>query len=329
MEEYLNSATRCVEGSELCGPMHTFYTNMFRSTNNAISKIARIKSLNVQPDREVQHNFQQFRIAVENAHNFVSKIDDFTFYCSREDRITTAMNAVKSGNFGPLAELVDQLHETLRQAEEFHREFQQACQTSSLNSRAAAEFYKGKTTKARNKKRATGVIGGTAAAGAFSGVLVSGGIAASVLVGLFTFGTGAVIGLSLTAGALGAGGIVTTIATGAIVIKFRNTEKSFNELSEIFDYLVDGAFKLEDQVLNLQMQLRLIKTVLSDVDINRSGSRVESVCATLELLYNKNTEAHTKTSRCRDSMKALEQMVRSKVSPLPMWQSELFNICIR
>ena len=50
-----------------------------------------------------------------------------------------------------------------------------------------------------------------------------------------------------------------------------------------------------------------------DKDKVEARYRVEPVCAALELLYEKNTVAYTTTSRCHDSMKALEQRVRDKI----------------
>lgn len=316
IEPQIRSATLCVDaGSEFLCSVEDFCTIMTRCVDNAIDKIDEIKHLKVNLANEVQPCFQAFRIAVEEAKNFVEKIDDFTFYCSREDRMMKVKIAVESGNFEPLEQLLAQLQQTLEQARQFHGQFQQDFQRSSSYSRAAANSCKDKAITARSKKIATRAIGGTFAAGTLAG-----GITVSVIAGVFTFGIGTIVGLSVTAAVLVGGGLLSSTVTGIVAQNFNTAENSLRALSEIFDYLVDGSFKLDDQVQQLQTIIKNIMTVVHDVDVNRREYSIESVSASLELLHTKNAGAHNTTSHCRAAMTALEQRVRNKFTPTTMRQ---------
>ena len=309
IENDLRLATACVEaGGEFLEAIETLSQKMTRCVDNAIAKVDEIQHSKVKQASRVRPCFQQFRIAVENASSFVERFHDFTFYCSREDRMTKVLTAVRGYDFEPLEELIDQLQRCLAQAVQFYWEFEEAYNNSSKNSSDKAAECKHQAIKARNKKRATRAIGGAAAAGALGG-----GIALSVVVGVFTFGIGTAVGLGVTAGALGAGGVATSVVTGVIAKDFNDAEKAFRELSRIFDSLAGGAYNLYDNVLRLHTILEGIATVLEDIDVRRRGCRVESVCDALELLYEKNAVAYFTTASCRDSMKAIEQKVRDKM----------------
>ena len=78
-------------------------------------------------------------------------------------------------------------------------------------------------------------------------------------------GTGPVAGIGIATGALVGGGAVTSVFT-EVIKEFHDTEKSFTELSEIFDSLTSGAYDLYDHVLHLHTILEGIATVLEDID---------------------------------------------------------------
>ena len=306
--EYVNSATDIVkEGSELLESIDAFTRKFTKSVDDAIAKIDKIKHSKVTQANKVRFSFQSFRLVVENASSYVDKVDDFNYYSSNNDKITRVKRAVRNGKFQPLKDLVDQLQQSLAKAQEFYDEFIKACNESSKDSSDEAAKCQHLAITARSNKRATRAIGGTAATAALGG-----GIALSVVAGVFTFGIGAVVGLSLTAAGLGAGGLVTSIATGVIAKDFNETEKEFRELSRIFNSLASGAFSLYDQVLQLHTIVKSISTVLDDVDAKKE-CQVEPLCESLELLQMKTSVSFSTTTKCLKTMKATEEKVKGKV----------------
>lgn len=124
-------------------------------------------------------------------------------------------------------------------------------------------------------------------------------------------------------------------------------EKSLTELSEIFDTIGKGALGLYNQVLKLESILKVLATVLEDVDAQQRAQLASNpapsthmysrfiswvkemwggrpadevscganlVSDAIELMKRDSTVAHITTSHGRISMRALEQNVGAKLS---------------
>ena len=127
--------------------------------------------------------------------------------------------------------------------------------------------------EARNGKTTTQVVGGMATAAAY-GAGIGTGVAASVAAGTFTFGIGTLIRLGITATtAMAAGvgmGTVGAMATHRIANNFDKSEKALEELKKSFGSLQEIGYKMNNNLVKLQLQVESICTDINDVKHSRN-----------------------------------------------------------
>lgn len=279
------------EGSEL---LEAFCGNMTRRVDDAIKKI---EHLYVKQGSRVRPSLQQLITAVENASSYVKKVADFTFYCSREERMNIVIPAGKEGNFQPLGALIDQLQRCLEQAKLYYKVFVKYCSVE-------AEKCKHGVMTAQTPTQATTV-----------GAAI-GGVVQSFFTGLFTVA-------AVAAGSTVAGGTARD---------FEELSGIFYSLASDASDLYSHVLHLHTILEGIATALRGVDTLSVQLALNPEGplhwlqrkvwggrstsevsDRVERISAALESLYRDSTVAHTTRSRCRDSMNALGRRVRNKM----------------
>ena len=137
---------------------------------------------------------------------------------------------------------------------------------------------------------------------------VGGGVTVSIIAGVFTFGIGTIIGLSLTAAGAAAAGLVTgvgtAVATGFIAKGFADTEKGFEELQSVFEHLVRAASSIKDAVDSVHIILLRTSTLIDDVEEHTNDCQhIASLIDAVELLWKRSSGAYNITSCCSATMK--------------------------
>lgn len=83
-----------------------------------------------------------------------------------------------------------------------------------------------------------------------SGVVIS-GVVLSAIAGAFTFGIGAVVGCSITAGVCGTVAVGTGVITHVIAVNYGKAQSNFQSMSSHFRSLGSTSRKLKEEVIKL------------------------------------------------------------------------------
>ena len=205
-----------------------------------------------------------------------------------------------------LHKLCEQLNRSLVKAERSYLEFKDACNAAIKSCDGAAQICGRKANKARAKKLATSIGGGTASAvamgaGAVAATAVTGGLAS--------------LALCIAAGTVGAVGIVTT---DCIASEYAKSEASFRSIRQEFDTLLRLTRDFKQGVSDVHNNLLAISTHVNDIAYwmkNGEGRSVLLIHDALGHLNEACSESHATTSRCRKSMKCKIKELKGKVQP--------------
>ena len=189
-----------------------------------------------------------------------------------------------------LHKLCEQLNRSLAQAESSYLEFVDACNTASQSCREAAEVCARKANEARENKRATSIVGGTA-----SGLAVGIGL----LMSLVTAGIGpAVVGAGIsTAGAL---------ATLCLAQAYAESEASFRSIQGEFDCLMRFAFDLKEGMALVHTTLEGVSTQVNYIAFCMKNGHANSAVLVHDALHRLNikcNDSRVTTSSCRERLK--------------------------
>ena len=322
VEESVCALTKCVDaGSELLDATRKFATQTVSMVDDAIEKVDAIKHAKVAEASKIRGIVDDLQTATKYASTFVKKIDDLYLHCSREEDLVEMKEALMNSepDFGFLEDLVRQLERTLREAEEFLNEFTKVRDKASKDSSSAAEVCKHQAIRARSRRRATQAVGGTASAVVMA-TGIGGGVAASIVAGMFTFGIGTIVGLSITAaaatvGGLGIGGTAAAVTAWA-ANDYHKAEKGFTEIQITFDSMADIASSVKAAVDRVHGQFLHFESLVGDVkDHKENAKKIESICKALDRLWKTYSECYQATSRCHEMVneivEKLENMPKS------------------
>ena len=240
-----------------------------RETNKALAKINAIEGESAAQNRDI---CQRLQSAIAKAQSFNAMVERLSTINDQE-LIATINEELQCQppNQQPLRDYIRNLEEITRKVQQFYSEFSSACTTAIEQANDAIEIYEKKVTAARNKKRTTLVGGGAATTVAF-GVGVGTGIALSVVAGVFTFGAGTIIGLSVTAAGVAAAGIGAgaLVATGTVYVAsdFAKSETAFRELKDNVASMEKIGTELQQAVQSLHRRLEVIE---ADIGLVKSS----------------------------------------------------------
>ena len=237
--------------------------------------------------------------AIKAAYEFVNCIDDFFHYGKSSDFVSIK-NCIKIGDNSKLQNFICKMDECLKNATVTYTTFTDKCNEASKKCTEIAESCATFKATARNKKNKTRVVGGVSTA-----VMLSGGIASSVVAGVFTFGIGAIVGLSLTAFGLGASGVGTAVITAITAYNFGKAEDSFKSMAltfrELAQYGIDLRSHFED------MHTRLMHYQKNHFMLNHTNrSDKERLCKVLDRLQSILTAKREKTAAAREVLRKLK-----------------------
>ena len=218
----------------------------------------------------------------------MATVMDLKTYATHQRRVDNIYKQIKRDPPNDYTESI------LQHAEQLCRIYLALCEISNevlpTAEREAATFARGEKNR-RCKKRVATLLGGSAVA-----VTVIAGVGTcvllSVVAGVFTFGVGTVVGLSLTAAGAVAGGALFgstgTAATGYTAFKYMRAEV-LSELRESCELVARTGSAVKMQFSGLYKKIQLIKAAVADVKYDRdhngipkySLARLEEIIAQL------------------------------------------------
>lgn len=193
---------------------------------------------------------EKFKCVADAGYNYLDCIDDFYYY-GKDTDFESIIKDIRNSKKESLLRFLREMDGWLCRITTAYRKYIKKCNDAVKHCTKCAESCAAHQAKARSNKNKTRVVGGTTSALGFAtgivGVAVGiGGVAVSVVAGTVTLGVGTVVGLSLTAVAVG--GIVGAGATTVTVItahEFKKAETSFRSLDSNFRESTNQATKLK------------------------------------------------------------------------------------
>ena len=196
---------------------------------------------------------------------------------------------------------------------------QEAINELSSNIQRAAGFCERKAVLANMQKHATRTVGGTVATGVFAAG-VAGGVAASVVAGIFTFGIGTIVGLSLTAaGSVAAGsGIaaLTGVATHCIAVDRQKLETEFRTLLRSFREVESHAMRVEDFINALQTIVELISNSVDNATPIDEYEETSALVVAFDCICEAFGESYERPTTHRQNLMARESELRARLNEL-------------
>ena len=284
----------------------------------------------IQDIYQVKDALHRLTSVVEAAYEFLDKVDDIFYYC-QSDSMEEAIRELSCSppDLNPVRDLLSLLGNSLEKAESIRKysELVEACNVASQSCREAAEMCARKETDSQNKKGITKGVGGTVAGvtlaggtAAAAGGVAAGGIAISAVAGAFTFGIATIVGLGVTAVAVGvvglgglATGVGTAVATHHIAKKYQESEENFRRIRAEFDVLLDFAYDLKEGVAQVHTTQVNISAKVNNVKDSTDKENITLIRETLKRLEKACTNSYATTSACRDEVKSKMKELKSKV----------------
>ena len=258
----------CANVSDLNARLASIITEI----STALTQINAIEGESAAQNRAI---CQRLQSVTAQAQSYVVTVGNLSTIASQE-RIATINQQLQCQppNQQPLRDYIRELELTIGRVQQSYTEFSAACTTAIDLINEAVETNEAKAIAARTKKRAARVVGGTATT-AIIAVGVGTGITLSVITGVFTFGVGTIVGLSVTAAGAAAAGVgfggVSAAVTAHIASDYEETETAFRRLKEIVASMENIRTEMQQAVRCLHRKVEVI-----DADINLVKNSMEN-----------------------------------------------------
>lgn len=255
-------------------------------TEEAIKKI---NSLKISDDNNLKKIMKDYGTALKtaqtSANTVIEAANTFFSFADLDESMTEQINEFyKNGNYTDINKYFDQTKKYLQRIQEVHTEFKEKYELAKINCSITESIDEKKAT-AQNKKKVTRAIGsGAAVVGAG---IVGVGVVLSIVAGVFTFGVGTIVGLSLTGAAAIGTGFVGFVAAGAttyvLAENYKEVEKVFQELAQDFESLDSFTTKvgsnmeeIMQQLTHIEKEVEILKTNHMTVEQGESDATFES-----------------------------------------------------
>lgn len=172
---------------------------------------------------EVQESYQSLKEAMEEVHTYLEKVNGL-YETLKDQPQEEVVEDIQSREMESTEQLTDKINKILEDSTAQYAILAACFDKFSTNCNDAQSELKTCKENAESRQRTAAIAAGGTAAG---------GVAASVIVGLFTAGIGAAIGIPL---ALGGTAVATTVLI-VLAIAFGNTAETFGRMYERIERL--------------------------------------------------------------------------------------------
>ena len=288
--------------------MVNLISQIVASIDDLLSQLTNSK---IKKKGEIQYAVKAIKDAIQKAYQYIDSVDDLMWWLSQSKLLVSAFNGLNSNNpdLKPWQELLDKVHETSNKVGENYKELEEACSEASKICSDASDACIQESKNAAAKSTTTKVVGGTVVAGAMAAG-IGGGVAASVVTGVFTFGIGTIVGLGITAAASTVAGLgigATTAATHVIAKEFEKASKAFRQLCQKFDDLLDITHKLQEESAKVNNKIIHISRLVYSIECSKWKKHAityTTVSDSLRIVQQVCTSSHRYTDKYRRSIKA-------------------------
>ncbi len=233
-----------------------------------IDEISLLENCSSELERKLHEYKDLLQEMIVHSQAWITEIQDCLSYVEVQDDSTAVIGGLTSGTNANVAQFhryIERIYALFNDVEESMDKAKTACQSAVL-------FCEEKCCRAKTMKNTTRVIGGTVTAGALV-TGIGGGVGASIVAGLFTFGIGTAVGLGITA--VAAGGIITTgavtagaagVTTHLLATKFKSIEDTCRNQCSNFDDTKNQTSALNRKMLELSKKMNHVKYKMEDAN---------------------------------------------------------------
>lgn len=261
---------------ELLGISIDFGSNVVARVNSAVEKINSLDSDESKLKEELSECKKKLQDTKNKAVSFEERVRKF-FDLADIDEATakTIKESLQKNNKTPLEAHLETLTRYLMRCAEFYEDFQKVYQETEKLCRKTSSECNAKKVEAKNRKYVARAVGGGAAVVGVGGV-IGGGVAASVVVGFFTFGIGTVVGLAITSVAA-AGTIAAGAGTAGVAgVTSHLVARNFEKIQKTFQGICEDLDKVNESVTDLGMRMSSWNTlILESVNCDRKNVQAE------------------------------------------------------
>ena len=193
--------------------------------------------------RQVKESYRSLSKTTEAVHTYLDKINGL--YRLLNEQIPGAIEDIESGRLKSTDQLAVEINRILQDSTRDYEILDGCFEEFTTNCNNAQRELRRLKEEAESNQRTAAMAAGTAAAG---------GLAASAIVGLFTFGIGAAVGAAITAGATAA---ATTVAAVLVV--------AYGDTAELFG-TIDGRLG--------NLQYREIHGLMKEISLTMNNKRL-------------------------------------------------------
>uniref|UniRef100_A0A1X7TT01 Caspase family p20 domain-containing protein n=1 Tax=Amphimedon queenslandica TaxID=400682 RepID=A0A1X7TT01_AMPQE len=260
----------------------------------------------VKQVHEVKVSYEHLNSTMEAVYTYLDKVDDL--FWNLKNKTAAVIQDVEKDDFKSVVQLIVEINKTIQDCKEQCALVLERCQEFATSCDRAERECRRLEKEAEKKQLTAQVVGGATTAG-----VAAGGIAASVLVGIFTVGIGTAIGVPLTLAATAA----TTGAAAATTIylshKYGKAAESFGKISRRFKRLRRNIDTTQDRVTGIT-SLPGINVVLNEnVKITcATRAQCSSLTETLKTTQDESTTLYRETSSGRSIAANSKDSLRDK-----------------
>ena len=283
-------------------------TEVGNITDNAVSKLKKLRDEGVQLETKLKAACQDVLEAVRAAKSYFKKdVDFFEYGKEAELGVGEMTKKTQKKDYQQLLEMLKQFKRSLVETEKSYLVFDKACLKASTSSLNAAEECRRKRNEAEMSKQTTKVVGGTVVSlmtMAFSALTLG---ATSTVSGMVS-------------GLVGAAGATTCAATGTyfMIESYRKLEEQFHKLSKSFNELNRMVKLLEKSVENIIEKLETIASIINDEEkrLTRAQLHEDDNHGLWELLFTKLEEGYAEVAPAQQTVKEIEQKLQQFIDTL-------------
>ena len=219
----------------------------------------------------------------------------------------------------PLLDLLHELRQQLASVTGVYETLQPACNEAEASGNQVSKKSHTKRSKVQIGRRVVQIGGGAAATGIIAGGAAT-GITLSIVAGVFTFGVGTIVGLSLTAAGTAIAAVVigggTVAGTHFAARHLRKISKHFREIETAFNSLSGNTSNLSNNVGRVESLLQRAADELESIDYCHDHQMLENICTALDDLSNSCRRLYLCTSDCRENLREIDELLKEEVAAL-------------
>ena len=218
---------------------------------------------------------QKLERAKTSANSFVSSAENFLDRANLDqEQEATIKEYYKKGNYEEIKKYITQVQQHFTETQKYYTKFREEFDAANFSCTDMIKACHDKKTDASTKKIGTRVLGGGATLAGVSTM----GIALSAVAGVFTFGTGTVIGLAVTGAVTGTAGLSTYYYAD----NFEKLEEAFKNLGSKFENMSLCITNLEMDMNKIIEELNSADELLKNLSVNHLTTEQGSIMSELE-----------------------------------------------